>query len=232
MMSDLNEWHALCYVLRQKRNDVIKNKILNIMEEDIMKKLIGILSVMLLLLGVGSAGATVIDFESFATGTVIGGSGVFSDLEFSAGSNDVLRAVAQIPGPEFSGRMSAASFPFTHDTPFRADFLISGVNSVSVVMGDYNADADNLFVRAYNSSNVLLNEATYFLPGAVYGGPTMTVVGTDIAYVVFGSTGEYANSVFFDNFTYNATNNAVPEPTTLLLFGLGLIGLAGLKRKK
>jgi len=195
-----------------------------------MKKLIGILSVMLLLLGVGSVGATVIDFESFSAGTIVSGPGVFSDLVLSAG-NDNIVVSSSVPGPTLSGLRTAAANPFTHSSPFRADFLISGVNSVSVAMGDYNADSDNLFVQAFNSSNVMLSSVDYVLSAGTYGGPTLTVTGTDIAYVLFGSTGLYLNSVYFDNFAYDVATS-VPEPTTLLLLGLGLLGLAGIRRKK
>lgn len=191
-----------------------------------MKKIIGILSVMFLLLSVSYAGAVTIDFESFAAGTTVSGAGVFDDFVLSAGADSVITAAAN-PGPDFTGTMAAQGSPFTHRSPFRVDFLISGVDSFSVVMGDYNADADNLFVRAYDSANNLLDEELFALASSVYGGPTMSVSGTNIAYVLFGSTGTYLNSVYFDNVSYNS----VPEPATLLLFGLGLVGLAGLRRK-
>lgn len=193
-----------------------------------MKKLIGILSLLFLLTGVGYAGAATIDFESFTNGNIVSGSGVFADLVLSAGQTSVI-ATAAIPGPDFSGRMSAAGATFSHQDAFRVDFLITGVNSFSVVMGDYNEDVDNLFVRAYDSSNNLLDEELFVLSGGTYGGPTMGVNGINIAYVLFGSTGIYNNSVYIDNITYDQT--AVPEPTTLLLFGLGLVGLAGLRRR-
>ncbi|MEN6313943.1 MAG: PEP-CTERM sorting domain-containing protein [Clostridiaceae bacterium] len=193
-----------------------------------MKKLIVVCTMILLFLGVvGYAGAATIGFEEFAPGTVVSGSGHFTDVVFSAGSIDI-KAMADNPGPLFSGVMSAVSWP-THESPYRADFSISGVSSVSLVMGDYNADTDNLFVQAYNSSNTLLDQEAYTLDSAISGGPILTVTGTNIAYVIFGSTGIYPNSVFFDNFTYNAS--AVPEPLSMVLLGFGLLGIAGMRRK-
>ncbi len=200
-----------------------------------MKKILLIGAMILSLIGlVGYAGATTIDFEEFAAGTTVSGPGIFDDVVFTAGSVSII-AVGAVPGPELSGSRTAASFTFSNPDPFKAEFLIAGVNSVSVAMGDYNQDQDNLFLIAYDSLGFVLDEVYYQLLGEVYGGPTLTVNASNIAYVLFGSNSpvdanyDYPNSIYFDNFTYNTT--PVPEPTALILLGLGLLGLVSLRRR-
>lgn len=46
------------------------------------------------------------------------------------------------------------------------------------------------------------------------------------------SFGGVANYIGFDNVTFGSTNPTVPEPGTLALFGSGVLGLAGLIRRK
>lgn len=176
----------------------------------------------------GVASATLIDLESIAAGTNIAGVTI-EDVIFTSGSDQIIVS-SGIPGPDFGGDRAASTNPFTSVNPFRADFLIGGVNSVSVVMGDYNADPDNLYVQAYDSANNLLDSVAFALPGSTYGGPTLSVTGSDIAYVLFGSTGTYDNSIYFDNFEYTAS--AVSEPSTLGLLGLSLLGLGFVRRRK
>ena len=171
------------------------------------------------------------DFDSFTPVTVVSGSGVFDDFELSAGS-DLIRVTPFAPGPNFSGN-SIAKDNFSSANPFRADFSILGVRGVSVTLGDYNQDPDNLFVRAFNSLGTLLDEVTFALPDTTYGGPTLSVssASEDIAYVLFGSTGTFSNSVFADNFSYTvADSTSIPTPA--LLPGLIGMGVAALRKRK
>jgi choice-of-anchor C domain-containing protein len=57
-------------------------------------------------------------------------------------------------------------------------------------------------------------------------GPSSTITFTSIT-----GDANYALSNSFGPALDNVNVNAVPEPTSLLLFGLGLIGLAGIRRK-
>jgi|GEM_PF-4556195 len=176
------------------------------------------------------AAANVINFDSDISGAVVSGPGVYSDVEFSNGGNDIT-VMPLVPGPVFSAPNCAIGTRDSSDnwSPYRADFKVDGVYFVSVVLGDFDGDSDNLYLKAYDSADVLLGESNFYLDASVFGGPTLSVSAADISYAVFGSNGEFPNSVYMDDFTYKTS--AVPEPATLLGFGIPMlmIGLSKLK---
>ena len=172
------------------------------------------------------AGAVVIDFDSNSPGDIVSGPGVYSDLIFSNEGRDIT-VHSVYPGAEFSSPNCAlGTYVNNYFAPYRADFRIREVNYVSVVLGDFDADDDKLYLRAYNRDGFLLDMTTYFLDSTVYGGPTLSVSASNIAYVIFGGVGGNVNSVFFDDFTYEV----VPEPGSLFALAGGLFGLGGIIR--
>ena len=121
--------------------------------------------------------------------------------------------------------------------PIRAD-IGGGTSFVSVDLGDYDADADQLFLNVYNSSDTLLGTSTLLIPADFTGLKTLSLSAPGIAYAVFGSGPPSFNgsSVYADNFTYS-TDNPVPEASTTVSLGLLLaLGMGGVviaaKRKK
>ena len=122
----------------------------------------------------------------------------------------------------------------------RVDFLVGARDSISFgfALDSYTED-DTASFSLYDSGGILLATST------MTGLYTTTGLGTssfpegfmDIsfsgtaAYGLFDFTSDIGRYII-DDFSGTFGTTEVPEPGTLLLFGLGLLGLAGFSKKK
>ena len=152
-----------------------------------------------------------------------------------AGASSYTESGVTFTAPNFSSQITPnGTLGILEDSSprnfLRAD-ISGGTSSVSVDLGDYNADSDLLFLDVYDSSNALLGHTEFFIDGAFTGMQTLSLSTPGISYAIFGATGGVGgSSVFADNFTITA----IPEPETyaMLLAGLGLLGFTARRRKQ
>mgnify|MGYP001605532509 FL=1 len=164
-------------------------------------------------------GGTVIDFESQAAGSYT--TLAIGDVTFSTGE-------ALYISNAYSGNYNTTgqSLQNPYGTNSFGTLNINFASSVNAFGFNWGASDTQWTLFAYDSSNTLLE--SFALPitygsnaGEFYG---LAVTGIASATLI-GASGDY---IFVDNFTYSQ----VPEPSTLLLLGSGLIGLGYFGRKR
>jgi hypothetical protein len=212
-----------------------------------MKKviLIGILAVLLI---PRSSLATTYTFDDQPTGLYsLPGYSNFNDLfpdsdgvTFSNEAGFVVRGFSiNQPStdllPEFSGNVVYNGLPGQDSIPGTVATFSVPINYVSVTLGDYNGDAEILYLAAYRGSTQIGFD-NFENPASSFADHTLIVSATGIEYVIFGSRGSFPNTVYWDNFVFEQRGGdngaAVPEPSTMLLLGTGLLGLVGIGRRK
>jgi hypothetical protein len=84
-------------------------------------------------------------------------------------------------------------------------------SSVTADLGDFNGDSDNMFLKAYTAGDVLVDTDTEFINEDFTGMITMTVSGSDIAYILTGTDAgdNFPNSVFVDNISFDCEEEPV-----------------------
>jgi hypothetical protein len=191
-----------------------------------------ILAVLGLIIGVvGSASATVpvINFDTVPAGTPVGVNFDGRGVTFWNDTTNTLTTTRDCPGPPFTAPNSVADWNGYTGSHNYAKFLHGPATYVSVCLGDYNEDEDPIYLEAYDAGGGLLASASDVVPADLWGGKTLSVSASGIAYVKFWSEGMYPGSVFFDNF---ASDGIVPEPGAISVIGLGALGLVGLLRRR
>lgn len=192
------------------------------------------------LIGVTSTWAVSLDFES-GCGSRPAPAGCKDIISRPGFSNEVIFSQSS-SGTNIVSQVGTPALPFTPsrsarwdtdqplpDDPFRADFTISGVNMVSVVLGDNGQDSDELFINAFDKVGNHIGSDSRTLLANIRGGFALSVSTSEIAAVEFGRRIEQegeGNSILFDNFTYTTMNATIPEPSTLLMIGTGLLGIS------
>jgi hypothetical protein len=226
------------------------------LKEEKMKKniFISLTLVLLLTFFAGQASALLIDFNSELPGAPTGTDVILTNQLAGLG---VTFSTTDPRGVVWHGPSGTGSFPYVISAggvcgenedcsmlPIRVDIdsSITGAFSTVAITGfDGGLDIDTMLMKAFNSSNVVLTQSS-LTDDFASPGSTLTVSGANIAYVTFEVTSAvltpsspWQHGLFFDNLCIGPCDEkppvGVPEPATLLLFGVSMVGMDLLRKR-
>ena len=180
-------------------------------------------------------GSTFLDTPESLTFSNVGGSGVTAQIL----GNDDVRIYDLIkfggsyaaPGPQALIDMNWGNF----NNPLGTDITFDqSVSNFSLIAGDFGADNDSILrIEAFDASNVSLGVVT--APWSSAANPPLQLLSLNVSgirRVHYSSGGSFQNSTFIDNITFSADGGSVPEPGSIALAALALVGGAVARRKR
>jgi hypothetical protein len=172
------------------------------------------------LLAIGSsAGATTLNFGGFVGGTTYSALGV----TITANGQNIVGTTT----PNGTNGIIADGTP---RSTFTAVFDVL-TNSVSVDLGDFGTDPDDIFLQAFGLGGAPLGEVSQLLSDSDTSMHTLSINASGISYVIFGSRAPSLNgsSVYADNLTFGTP---VPEPGTWALMLAGFAAICWRLRRR
>jgi hypothetical protein len=194
----------------------------------------------LLVMSAGPAAAYLINFDNLTPQVTLNGNieGVnLGGVTITSALNDTT-VVSPTTGTDFGVGWRSPFNAVTNNTfitanPMTLTFDVPQ-SSITVTGGDRGGDTDQFTVTAYDSSNTVLGTVTT----PIFGGTTPLNPNVMVDFFTVSLNFPGMKSVVVSNAINagigldNITFCNIPAPSTWLLFGSGLVGLWGFKRRK
>ena len=174
----------------------------------------------------GLVGSTLIDFESPTPGTYT--TLTLSGVTFTPDPGNLMWVDGAYIGQY--NNFGSQSLHNNYD-PQSFNILTMNFNGITSGFGFFWGASDTQWVlTAYDSSNHPIESFALPITTSSGAGDFVGLLDPGIARATLAGTG--TDYVFIDNFEFNPTGTASPEPGSLLLVGSGVLGLAGVIRRK